>query len=430
MSGLASQPGARAERGWWDGGFGAWLVGRSCSNLGSAVTTAVVPLVAVVTLHAGPATVGLLVAAAMAAAPCGRLLAAPHAERNPGRVGPMVACDLGRLVAVGALSVAFAAGALSLPLLISAVGVLGALQGAFGAYGAPYVAQLVPAERLVDANGALASSSSAAAVAGPAVAAGIVDLAPAPAGLLAEVATYLIAIPALLRLGRRRASRPCGQTDPPDADPGPSPASSSGHRAALAAFRHPKTAPLLAATFAATLLNGVVLAELTLFMVRDLRIAPPVVALVGAAGALGGVAAGLGAARIKRRLGDRRAIAVAAIAVALSVAFFPLARPGLIGLWPNLVYELAGSAGGTICVVVTFTAVLTHLPPTQLARAMATAALVPEAGQLLGAAIATLAVTAVSVPDLLDVLAGAGAVLALVSLAVISRPLSAPVDPT
>ncbi|MHB1929826.1 MAG: hypothetical protein ACYCUG_10480, partial [Acidimicrobiales bacterium] len=115
----------------------------------------------------------------------------------------MVACDLGRLAAVAAVPAAFAAGILTIPLLLVAVGVLGALQGAFGAYGGPFVAGLVPAERMVSANGALSSASSAAGVAGPAVAAAVLDLAPAPAGLLVEVASYLVAIPALVRLRRR-----------------------------------------------------------------------------------------------------------------------------------------------------------------------------------------------------------------------------------
>jgi len=412
---------------WWRGGFGLWLAGRSCSNLGSAVTMVVVPLVAVVTLQAAPAGVAALVAIPMATAPTGRLAAAPHAERHPGQVWPMLACDLGRLAAAATIPVAFATGALSLPLLAVAVGVLGALQGGFDTYAAPYITTLVAPDRLVDANGALSSSSSAAALAGPALAAGILEVASAPLGFLVEAASYLIAAPALIGLGHRRrhAPTPSATPEPTGDTPSAQPADRMGRRAALAAFTHPRTAGLLAATFAATVLNGVVLAELAVFMVRHLHVPASVVALVAAAGAVGGVITGLVAGRLQRRLGDRRTIAVGTLAVAASVAFFSLAHSGVTGIWPVLVYELAGSAGGTICVVVTFTAILTHLPAPQIARAMATAAAVPEAGQLLGVAVAALAVSDLGVTHLFDILAVPAALLAATSIAFIVKTRSA-----
>lgn len=407
---------------WWRGGFGLWLAGRSCSKLGSAVTMVVVPLVAVVTLRTAPAGVAALVAIPMATAPAGRLAAAAHAERHPAAVWPMVACDLGRLAATVAIPVAFAAGVLSFPLLAAAVGALGALQGGFDAYAAPYITTLVTPDRLVDANGALSSSSSAAALAGPALAAAILDVAPAPLGLLVEAASYLIATPTLARLGhqRRRAPQPSVTPEPAEHTTPPQPAEDPVRPASLAAFTHPQTAGLLAATFAAALLNGVVLAELAVFMVRHLHLAASVVALVGAAGATGGVITGLAAGRLQRHLGDRRAIAIGTLAVAASVAFFPLAHPNLTGAWPVLVYELAGSAGGTICVVVTFTAILTRIPAPQIARAMATAAAVPEAGQLLGVAAAALAVNDLGVTHLFDVLAVPATLIAAASIAVIA----------
>jgi len=424
--GAEDQTTAATTARWWRGGLGLWLAGRSCSNLGSAVTTVVVPLVAVVTLQAAPAGVAALVAIPMAAAPAGRLAAAHHAERHPGQVGPMLACDLGRLAGAVAIPVAFATGVLSFPLLAT-VGVLGALQGAFGAYAAPYVTTLVAPDRLVDANGALSSSSSAAALAGPALAAGILDVAAAPLGLLVEAASYLIAAPTLIRLGPRPrpTPQPSATREPAGDTTCTQAADRIGRRAGFAAFTHPRTAGLLAATFAATVLNGVVLAELAVFMVRHLHVAASVVALVAAAGAIGGVITGLAAGRLQRHLGDRRAIAVGTLAIAASVAFFPLAHPDLTGAWPVLVYELAGSAGGTICVVVTFTAILTHIPAPEIARAMATAA-VPEAGQLLGVAVAALAVSDLGVAHLFDVLAVPATLLAATSIAVIAKTHPAP----
>ena len=425
---------AAATTRWWRGGFGLWLAGRSCSNLGSAVTSVVLPLVAVVTLRTAPAGVAALVAIPMATAPAGRLVIAPHAERHPGTVWPMLVCDLGRLAAAVAVPVAFATGSLSFPLLAAVAGILGALGGAFGAYAAPYVTTLVAPDRLADANGALSSSSSAAALAGPALAAAILDVAPAPIGLLVEAASYLAAAPTLVRLGARHglARQPSVPLEPSGSAPAsapPAPAGHPGRAAGLAPFTHPSTASLLAATFAATLLNGVVLGEVAVFMVRHLHLAASVVALVGAAGAIGGVATGLVAGRLQHRLSNRRTIALGTLAVAVSIAFFPLAHPGITGAWPVLVYELAGSAGGTVCVVVTFTAILTHIPGPQIARAMATAAAIPEAGQLLGLAVAALAVSQLGVTSLLDLLAVPATLLAAASIAVIARSRSTETAP-
>ncbi len=72
-----------------------------------------------------------------------------------------------------------------------------------------------------------------------------------------------------------------------------------------------------------------------------------------------------------------------------------------------------------------------HVPREQPARTMAAAAMIPEAGELLGAGIATLAVTAVSATHLLYLLASVGACLAATTLAaVVGRRPSVRTRPT
>jgi len=401
------------------GAFRDWLVGRSATNLGSAVTTAVLPLVAVVTLRAAPSVVAVLVGAPMATAPIGRLAASGHAERSRGLVGPLIVVDLARLVVLATVPAAFALGVLSVPVLVAQAALLGALVGIFGAYGAPFVVSVVADEDLPRANGALSSSSNAAGVLGPGVAAGLLEIVQPPLALLVEVASYLLAIPRLVRIRRKQQSSATssamsrstaagsgGDTAPVD----------DATRAALAVpFTHPATRGRLGVLFAGTVLNGMVLAELAVFMVRDLHIPAALVAGVGALGALGGVVAGICVGRLSGRLGERRSLAVALIAMAASTVPLPLAARGLVGLGPCLGYELFGSAGGTIFIVLTFTAIQQRLPRHQLARAMAASALVPELGQLLGVGLAGVAVSAIGVLDLLRVAAIIGLVLTTVA---------------
>lgn len=412
-----------------------------------------------VTLHATPSQVALVVAAPMASAPVGRLAASGWAERSPGRVGPLLATDIARLLSVASIPTTFFLAVLSLPVLVAQAAVLGALVGTFGAFGAPFVVRIVEAEDLQRANGALASSSNAAAVLGPAIGAGLLELVSPPVALVAELAAYAVAIPKLVRLGRRRGSVMPGPPHPeapapamsggsapgvpapaPPGEPGsPAPAlerpdaslrPSHGSRrraALLAPFVHPATRGRLAVLFAAAVLNGTVLAVLSVFMVRDLHLPASLVAGVGAVGALGGVAAGLAIGQLTRALGERRSLALALVAMAASAVPLPLATEGLLGLWPCLVYELFGAAGGTVFVVLTFTAIQQRMPGDQLARAMAAAALVPEAGQLLGVAAAGVAVAALGVRDLLWVAAALGLVVSAAGLvdatrATLTRP--------
>ncbi len=73
-----------------------------------------------------------------------------------------------------------------------------------------------------------------------------------------------------------------------------------------APFRQAHTGVLLVLIFILTVLNGAVLAELAVFMVRTLHLPPSLVAPVGAAGAIGGIDSGLAIGRVAPRLGGRR----------------------------------------------------------------------------------------------------------------------------
>ncbi|MHB8436264.1 MAG: MFS transporter [Acidimicrobiales bacterium] len=420
----AAGEGPGAER----AAFRDWLIARSASNLGSAVTTAVLPLVAVLTLRSAPPVVALLVAVPMATTPLGRLAAASHAERSHGRIGPLVLVDIARLITLATIPLAFALGTLSATLLIIQAGALGALAGAFGSYGAPFVVSIVPRDALVKANGALTTSSRAADVLGPGVAAGLLEIVQPPVALVVEIAAYLVAIPALVRLGQRQksaGSKPASPVAPTmtagSTEPERPPVDNRGRAAFLAPFTHTGTSGRLAVLFVGTLLNGTVLAELAVFMVRDLHIAASLVAGVGAIGAIGGVAAGLLVSRLTDTIGERRTLSLGVAAMALSTVFLPLAQRGLVGLWPCLVYELLGSVGATVFIVLTFTAVQRDLPRSQLARAMAAAGLVPETGQLFGAGLAGAAVSVISVISLLRIVAVIGVLLTALSVADLAR---------
>src|SRR5947208_2040933 len=87
--------------------------GETVSEFGSQVTLLAVPTVAILALHAGPFQVGVLSALEFLAFPTLGLVAGVYADRLRRRP-IMIVCDIGRLLALGSIPVAFLLDALTL----------------------------------------------------------------------------------------------------------------------------------------------------------------------------------------------------------------------------------------------------------------------------------------------------------------------------
>jgi len=397
--------------------FRTWVVGRGLSNIGSAVTTVLVPLVAVVALHATASVVSLIVASNLAAIAVGRPLGSLFAERSKRRLRVLLGLDLAACIVVLAVPALYFAGALTVALFwVLSVG-NGFLAGTFGAYAAPVITELVDDEHLGQANGILGSSSSVASVVGPAIAAGLLTIVAAPVAMLVDAGSYLLGALSEIRLLSLRRADAAARSPREPADPvsdvdTPTPdASMVG--AFAAPFRSAVVGRLLLALLVVTVLNGVALGVLAVFMVRHLGLSTSLVAGIGAGGAVGGVGAGLSTGSVVNRLGNIRAAKLGLALMCLSVVGLPFAPHGLLGIIPCALYEVLGASGGTLFISILFTLVIRSLRPDQLARGMASAAAVPEGGQMLGAALGGVLVAAVGVRPLLYVVAIAASVALL-----------------
>jgi MFS family permease len=172
--------------------------GQTVSQFGSQMTLVAVPLIAALVLHAGPLEMGALLALEtipflILALPAGALI-----DRLDRRL-ILIATDLGRAAAMGLLPLAAAFGALSMPLLYAATLVIGCLTVFFDIAYQSYLPLIVPREQLVEGNRRLEISASAAQVAGPGAAGGLVSIAGASGALLVDAASYLVSALALLR---------------------------------------------------------------------------------------------------------------------------------------------------------------------------------------------------------------------------------------
>src|SRR6266852_9135902 len=101
---------------WRDGEFLKLWGGQAISEVGSQVSLLALPTVAILVLHATPFQVGLLAALENLAFPVLGLVAGVYVDRLRRRP-IMIACDVGRMLALGSVPVAFALNALAMPQL-------------------------------------------------------------------------------------------------------------------------------------------------------------------------------------------------------------------------------------------------------------------------------------------------------------------------
>ncbi|MBD0839447.1 MFS transporter [Streptomyces sp. TRM68416] len=164
---------------WRNTDFRGLWAGQTASQLGEHATLVVLPLVAVLTLHADAGEVGVLRAAGQAPILLLSLLAGAWVDGWRTRT-TMMLTDAGRALALGATAVAGLLGLLGLPALLVLAVVVGALSVLFDvAYQAAPV-RLVTRDHLVRCNSALEGSRSAAQIGGPALGGALVSLVSAP----------------------------------------------------------------------------------------------------------------------------------------------------------------------------------------------------------------------------------------------------------
>lgn len=270
--------------------------GEGVSDLGSAVSGVVLPLVAVVSLHAGAFAVGALAAAEWVPWLLIGLPAGVWVDRSRRRM-LMLWCDVVRVVAIGSVPLAAAAGGLTLGQLFAVALVTGLATVIFQVAYQAYLPALVDGPELAEANAKTQGTRAVAQVAGPGLAGLLVHLFRAPFALIADAASYLVSAAALL----------CIRTH----EPPPQPAERNLRREIAEGARYVRADPLLRVmTIAPALANffftGFAAIEV-LFLVRSVHLAPSTVAVLIGVVSLGSVLGAAIARPIGRAIGTARA---------------------------------------------------------------------------------------------------------------------------
>jgi MFS family permease len=192
---------------WWAGGFGRLLFGQSVSAVGSQVTFMALPMIAVLSLGATPAAMGLLGAVDNLPYLLIGLWVGVYVDRYSRR-RLMVLSDLLRAVAVVSVPIAAISGRLSFVQLCVVAFVVGIGNIVFDVACQAQLPELVPSERLVGANGALQTASSLSMVGAPGLVGVLITLIGAPISMLIDAASYLVSAFSVASIRQPEEHRP------------------------------------------------------------------------------------------------------------------------------------------------------------------------------------------------------------------------------
>jgi MFS family permease len=314
--------------------------GQSVSEIGSSVTQLALPLTAVVVLRASTFQVGLLTSAstlafALIALPAGALVDRWAKRRL------MIWCDVARMVIIGSVPLAAALGMLTLGQLYAVAVTAGVGTVFFDVAYQSYLPEVVDRAHLVEGNGKLGATQAFAQVTGPGLGGALTGLVGAARALAADSISYAVSVASLLAMNgdesapRRGARGGLGGTVSPQEQGG-----SGGDRppgttlrkeiteGLSFVLRHPVLRKIVACTGTANLFGSMAIALEIVFLVRVLRVRPADTGLLIAVASLGGVAGGLLAGRLGRRIGSARIIWYSMLVLGLPQLLIPLAAPG------------------------------------------------------------------------------------------------------
>ncbi|MFG2136862.1 MFS transporter [Streptomyces sp. NPDC048650] len=293
--------------------------GETSGKFGAAVTRVVMPLIAVTTLQADTFEVGLLNASGwlpwlLIGLPVGVWV--DRVRRRPLML-TAAAASLGLFAVVPVLA---HSGGLTLGLLIAVALLTGAAAVVFQTAYTAYLPSLLAPQDQPEGNAKLHGSASAAQIAGQGAGGFLVQLVGAAPALLANAATFALSL-LCLRGIRHREPRPA-------AGESPRPLTAEVAEGLRWVARDPWFRSLTLFGAASNLALMGYQSLLTVFLVREVGLAPGAVGALMALAGLGGVAGALAVRRTADRLGTARATLVFELGLSTAALLIPLATRG------------------------------------------------------------------------------------------------------
>lgn len=308
--------------------------GETVSQFGSQVTQLALPTVAILILHAGPFEVGLLAALEYLAFPSLGLVAGVWADRLRRRP-IMIVADLGRMLALGSIPLAFVLNALTLYQLYAVAVISGIFTVFFDVAYQSYLPVLVERSNLIEGNTKLEVSRSAAQVTGPAVAGFLIQVIGGARAILVDAISFLISALALVAIRKP--------------EPEPKPSTAEGKAGFFremgeglgVVLKSPILRSIAACTATSNLGSNMLFAMYLIFAYRLLNLSPSVVGIIFGLSSTGWLVGALVAGRLARSLGLGPTLTVAIVVGGLSFLATPLALFGA----PAVILTVLGFIG-------------------------------------------------------------------------------------
>lgn len=348
---------------WRHGDFRRLWAAQSVSDFGARITREGLAMMAVMSLAATPAQLGLLSALANGPAVVVGLAAGDfvdHAARRP----ILIAADLIRAAILITLPIAAWLHLLSLLQVYAAAALVGGASALFDIADHAYLPSLVGKAAVAEANARIGATEALAELGGPALAGVLFQWLTAPIAVAVNAATYLVS--GLILTGIRT----------------PEPPSESHMRrgwvdgvvtGARTAWREPRVRPLLIMTAVGGLFGGFFGALYIAYVLRELHLGPVLLGLGIATGGLGALAGSFLAQPIGRRLGVGPAICVTGVLSALGTLIVLFAPHDTIGATAALmVSQFVGDLFAVAPVILSTSLRQVLLPHSVLGRVGAT----------------------------------------------------------
>ncbi|MFH8442208.1 MFS transporter [Streptomyces sp. NPDC018026] len=294
-------------------GFRRYWTAQTITYLGDQVTIVALPLIAVVTLDAGPGEVAFLSAAGSLPSLLFSLHAGAFVDRSGHRRRMMVLADLGRALLLVTVPVAYALDTLSLNQLYVVAFCTGVLAVFFNLCATGLFTSVVPRADYVAGMSLVRGSYSFSWTAGPSIGGVLVQVLSAPVVLVLDVLSFL---GSASLVGAISAKEPPGEP--------------AGRGRIKEGLRFVVRTPALLAKFVAdaslNFFYSLYFALLILFATRELGLAPGLIGLVLGGGALGALIGSAAASGVIRRIGIGPAFFLGSLLYPGALVLAPLAR--------------------------------------------------------------------------------------------------------
>jgi MFS family permease len=383
----------RARGLWANPDFAKLWAGKTISELGSGIGGTALPLVAVITLHATPAQMGLLGAIGAAPALLVGLPAGVWVDRIRRRP-VLIAADLGRAAILATVPLAAVLGVMHIAQLYLVAATAGMLTVFFSIADRSYLPALVAREDLIEGNGALGVGGSLAEIGGPSLGGVLVGAIGAANAVLCDVASFLISASCL---GGIRAREPAPVRLEARGHPYATMRREIGEGLRLV-FGDPVLRALAASAATFELFGSFIGTLYGLFVVRDLGLSPAVLGLLVGAGGGGALLGALLAGRLSRRLGLGRLVSVALLLTLPTGLLLPLAGgTPVVAVTMLLANQVLGDIAVAIYLIGATSIQQLTIPEALLGRASAGAQVLTRGAGMSGALLAGTLGTAIGV---------------------------------